>query len=176
MATQVGRNNNRIHDNSNARKIKLRDEQSVATAVASKLEDGNIRAAVRILCSSDKPENVDRETLEELRSKHPDPPSDRPNFTSSPRSAPSQVSKEQVRRQVRSFPAGSSGGPDGFRPQHLLNLVTCAEIGTGLVTAITGLINLLLTGTCPAQIKPTLFGGTLVALQKNNGRTATNCD
>src|SRR6218665_258798 len=135
----------------------------------SKLEDGNIRAAVRILCSSDKSANVDRETLEELRSKHPDPPSDRPSFTSPPRSAPLQVSEEQVRRQLRSFPAGSSSGPDGIRPQHLLDLVTCAEIGTGLVTAITGLINLLLTGTCPAQIKPILFGGTLIALRKKTG-------
>src|SRR6218665_137152 len=156
--------------NSNARKTQLDDEQSVATAaVASKLEDGNIRAAVRILCSSDKPANVDREMLEELQSKHPDPPLDRPNFTSQPRSASLQVSEEHVRRQLRSFPIGSSAGPDGIRPQHLLDLVTCAEIGTGLVTAITGLMNLLLTGTCPAQIKPILSGGTLIALRKKTG-------
>jgi len=29
------------------------------------------------------------------------------------------VSEEDVRRAVFSFPAGSSGGPDGMRPQHL---------------------------------------------------------
>ena len=48
-------------------------EQALAAAVAAKLEDGNIRAAARILCSDDKPAPINEETLEELRLKHPSP-------------------------------------------------------------------------------------------------------
>jgi hypothetical protein len=147
---------------------KLSEDQAVAAAVASKLEDGNIRAAVRILCSSDKPAPEDHETMEELRSKHPAPPPDRPQIPTTTH-APLQVTEEHVRGHIRSFPAGSSGGPDGLRPQHLLDLANCAETGTELVTAITGLVNLLLAGTCPERIRPLLFGGTLIALRKKTG-------
>jgi len=50
------------------------NEQTVAAAVAAKLEDGNIRAAARILCSSETPAPICEETLAELSLKHPAPP------------------------------------------------------------------------------------------------------
>jgi len=40
------------------------------------------------------------------------------------------VAEEEVRRAVQSFPAASSGGPDGMRPQHLKDLAFCRESGT----------------------------------------------
>lgn len=48
-------------------------EQTIAAAVSAKLEDGNIRAAARILCSDDRPVQINETTLEELRLKHPAP-------------------------------------------------------------------------------------------------------
>lgn len=70
---------------------------------------------------------------------------------------------------IRTFPTGSSGGPDGLRPQHILEMVTCAQSGPELLSAITSLTNLLLAGTCPDQVRASLFGGTLLALRKSLG-------
>ena len=35
----------------------------------------------------------------------------------------------EVRRAILSFPAGSAGGPNGLRPQHIRDLVLCRESG-----------------------------------------------
>jgi len=43
----------------------------LSMAVRSKLEDGNIRAAVRIICSDEKPTLTDDATLDALRQRHP---------------------------------------------------------------------------------------------------------
>jgi len=37
------------------------------------------------------------------------------------------MDETEVRKAVLSFPAGSSGGPDGLRPQHLRDLLQCRE-------------------------------------------------
>ena len=44
---------------------------SLSQAIASKLEDGNIRAAVRLLTSQESPATPSAETLASLRDKHP---------------------------------------------------------------------------------------------------------
>ena len=68
-----------------------------------------------------------------------------------------------------SFPAGSSGGPDGLRPQHLKDLVNCREAGPDLLSALTAFINMTLAGHCPADVAPIFFGGRLIALNKKSG-------
>jgi len=147
-----------------------RDEKSaLAAAIRSKIEDGNIRGAARIICSDEKPAENDDATLEALRERHPPAATDYrcpPNATLF---TAVQMSESDITRAIRSFPAGSSGGPDGLRPQHLLDLISCKEAGQALVTAITGLVNLLLDGGCPAEVASVLFGGRLFALQKKSG-------
>ena len=39
------------------------------------------------------------------------------------------VSDEEVRKAILLFPAGSAGGPDGRRPQHLKEFLLCREAG-----------------------------------------------
>jgi hypothetical protein len=64
--------------NSQAAPGKHRDASiDLAAAVASKLEDGNIRAAVRILCSEEKPVDANLDSLAQLEAKHPSPPLNR---------------------------------------------------------------------------------------------------
>ena len=145
------------------------DQEIIAAAVSSKLEDGNIKAAIRILCSEDKPVPINLDSLNELNSKHPSQPLDRPITPIETSVTPFQTSEEEVRKHIHSFPAGSSGGPDGLRPQHLLDLTNCKETGPELISAITALVNLLLAGTCPNEVRSTLFGGTLFALRKKSG-------
>ena len=68
-----------------------------------------------------------------------------------------------------SFPAGSSGGLDGLRPKHIIDLVYCKTAGHELLSAFTSFINMLLDGRCHPDVMPVLFGGNLTALQKKAG-------
>jgi hypothetical protein len=70
---------------------------------------------------------------------------------------------------IRTFPAGSSGGPDGIRPQHILDLLNCRESGSALLTSLTAFVNSLLDGKCSPDVTPILFGGQLMALEKKSG-------
>ena len=145
------------------------DSRMLASTIRSKMEDGNIKAAVRIICSEEKPAAYDQATFDALCSRHPPEPIDRcalPNPSSYPAL---QTTEGEVIKAIRSFPAGSSAGPDGLRPQHLLDLVNCQEAGRALIAAITALINLLLEGRCPPDVTALLFGGKLFALSKKSG-------
>jgi len=68
-----------------------------------------------------------------------------------------------------SFPAGSSGGPDGIRPQHLKDMSNCRETDSDLLTALTAFVNMALAGQCPKDVLPIFFGGRLIALDKKCG-------
>ena len=141
----------------------------LAQAVTTKLEDGNLRAAIRLMCSDDTPAALSMENLKRLQEKHPQaqpiggPSPDPAQFT------PLSVEEAEVRRAILSFPAGSSGGPDGMRPQHLKDLLLCRESGAGLLTALTAFVNLTLAGQCPVDAAPIFFGGRLIALNKKSG-------
>jgi len=105
----------------------LSDNSKLAAAVTSKLEAGNFRAAIRIICSNDTPAPANSETLQALQLKHPTPATDRRppcDPEGNQRFEPLQVSKEDVLKALRSFPLGSSGGPDGLTPQHISDLLT----------------------------------------------------
>ena len=119
-------------------------------AVASKLEDGNLRAAIRILCSDDAPLPISDDSFQQLQSKHP---------TASPFaddlvdvSLPSlSVDEQEVRQAAMSFPAGSSGGPDGLRPQHLKDMLPIDNVDIGFLSALTGFVNTVLGVSVPLQ-------------------------
>jgi hypothetical protein len=64
---------------------------------------------------------------------------------------------------------GSSGGPDGFRPQHLIDLISNCESGAELLSALTAYVSILLQGHCHPHVVPVLFGGHLIALNKPSG-------
>ena len=80
-----------------------------------------------------------------------------------------QVTETELIAAIKSFPAGSAGGPDGIRPQHILDLTNNQEAGPALVTSLTTFINMLLAGCCPDTVIPVFFGGSLIALEKKCG-------
>ena len=137
-------------------------------AVASKLEDGNLRAAIRILCSDDAPLPVSEDSLAQLQFKHPHAT---PLASCLPELTLPSLSLDEsgVRSAILSFPAGSSGGPDGLRPQHLKDMLSIDLEGVGFLSALTGFVNTVLAGHCPAAIVPFFFGGRLIALKKKAG-------
>lgn len=143
-------------------------ETQLAQAVASKLEDGNLRAAIRILCSDDAPVIPSDESLAQLQAKHPAATSMDPALSSTNLACLS-VTEDDVRGAIQSFPAGSSGGPDGLRPQHLKDVLQTNDPESGFLSAITGFVNMVLAGCCPPEITKYFFGGRLIALRKKQG-------
>ena len=71
-------------------------------------------------------------------------------------------------RAKRSFPLGSSGGPDGISAQHLRDLLSDATDDI-LRTSITDLVNILLAGDLPGEVTEITFRGRLLALEKKGG-------
>ena len=147
--------------------LKTMDE-SIAAMASAKLEDGDVKGAVRVLCSDDRLTVPDNTSFAELCHLYPPVPADR-------RSAPSldtpplQVSPAAVRAAIHSFPNGSAGGPDSLRPQHVKDLLLGAPDDSPLLTAITDLTNLLLQGKVPASVQGALFGANLLAITKKTG-------
>ena len=131
-------------------------------AITSKLEDGNISAAVRLLCSKDTPTEFTRANLGKLQDKHPLEHMGA-RIPHTPDNMPAlQVSEDTVLKAIRSLPAGSAPGPDGIKLQHLLELVQSQEAGPGLLTAVTTFVNSLLNGKCHDNYQHILFGGKLI--------------
>jgi len=141
----------------------------LANAVSAKIEDGNLKAAIRIMCSEDKPASNSDSVYAQLLDKHPSPPPERGVIPDAQPMVAVQMTEPDVLQAIRSFPAGSAGGPDGVRPQHVLEMVNCREAGPELLSALTGFVNCLLQGEIHPRVSPVLFSGNLIALEKKTG-------
>ena len=143
-------------------------EETIAGMASAKLEDGDVKGAVRLLCSDDRLATPDASTFKELSGLHPPAPADRRQAPSTD-TPPLQVTPSAARAAIKSFPNGSSAGPDGLRPQHLKDLLLEGVDDSPLLTAVTDLTNLLLEGRTPESVRGTLFGANLLAIAKKNG-------
>ncbi|ESO10526.1 hypothetical protein HELRODRAFT_183558 [Helobdella robusta] len=122
---------------------------------------------MRILASTDTMAPDSTNTINSLKDKHPPAPLDR-KPSPNKESTSVTVNPQQIMLCLRQFPKGTSGGRDGLTPQHLRDL-THDKIETAeLISAMTDFINLLLSGVCPPEVVPYLFGGRLVALIEMN--------
>ena len=150
------------------------DLRGLAKRVSSKLEDGDYRGTVRIACSEDTVVELSDDILSALRMKHPSlhpesvfpSPPNLVDFCPLP-----SISEDIIVQAVHSFPRGSSAGPDGIRPQHLLDLVspTAERGGKELLHALAVFINHVLSGNVPPAVQPIFFGATLIPLRKKEG-------
>ena len=162
------------------------DDEVSARRASAKLEEGDVRGAIRLLSSQDALAPATQATLSRLLTMHPPSPADR-RVAPTTSSVALQATPHTVLEAITSFPNGSAAGPDGLRPQHLKDLLACTGIGravdsvgdgvTGdsgqvihpLLLAITDLINLLLAGDTPTCVRATLFGGSITAISKKGG-------
>lgn len=146
--------------------------KSLTQYVESKISDGDIKGAARILFSDDAVAPNSPDTLSALQEKHPpsaadlalpDPPEDTDEAL--------QATPEQVYRAVMSFRSGSAGGLDGLSPQHLKDLLSSAntDVGDSLLKELTALVNLMLLGRVHQGVSTTLYGANLCALKKKDG-------
>ena len=150
------------------------DSQLVARRVSRKLEEGNIKGAVRLATSADIIAEVNDSTISALQSKHPPPYPE-----SSPIPAPDKshlnntiiVSTLDLIKAIKTFPRGSAGGPDGLRPQHLLDLMgsSAGEAGALHIQALTNFANQVLANETPEIVCPFFFRATITTITKKDG-------
>src|SRR6218665_3058935 len=155
------------------RKGLMKDDSAkyLASAGASKLEDGNFKAAIRLICCDDEPASDTPETLAGLKAKHPPAPSDRKPIYDpklSDRFAPLQISERSIVNAISSFPPGSAAGPDGVTPQHLKDLISVGA-DCSLIRQLSELVNLMLEGSLPVEVNEIICGANLIALKKRDG-------
>lgn len=87
---------------------------ALARRAFSKLEDGDLKGAVRSTCSENSFTVIDDEALE---AKHP-PPHPDPHILHPPETPVSlaPISEKELAQAVKSFPAGLAGSPDDLSP------------------------------------------------------------
>ena len=166
------------------------EAELVARRASAKLEEGDVKGAIRLLSSRDTLAPATQATLTSLRALHPSAPLDR-RATPVPitLTAPLQAIPQAVLAVITSFPHGSAGGPDSLAPQHLKDLLNGVGVvnvetvsgdgGTSgsaprptvniLLETTTNLVNLMLSGELPQFVRATLFGGTITAIAKKGG-------
>ena len=133
----------------------------------AKFAENDIRGAIRELSSDDTlaPDNDD--TLNKLKERHPRAPN-ASSFPQAPENNDSHISAtpDSVKSSIFSFPAGSTGGPEGLKPGHLKHMIGATEAGNRLLDSLTKLINFILKNKTPEDIQPIFFGVNLCALSK----------
>jgi hypothetical protein len=83
----------------------------LAAAVTAKVEDGNLKAAIRILCSEETPATDTEATYAKLLERHPAPPSDRKPAPDPGDTTAIQVTEREVLQAIRTFPADLRAAP-----------------------------------------------------------------
>lgn len=140
--------------------------------VEGKISDGDLKGAARILFCSDTLSPDTPDTLSALRSKHPPAPSI-PFFLDPPTSTQDclHIENKHITDAIASFKTGSAAGLDGISPQHLKDLTArgVGDAGIKLVTSLSNMINLMLSGRINPDIVPILYGANLIALTKKDG-------
>ena len=125
--------------------------------IESKVSDGDIRGAIRILSSNLGISDNLTTTFAALSDMHPSP--SRPlHFPLPPSSDVNNlfVSTDLVSHAILSFPCGSSSGIDGLRPQHIKDLISpsAGEAGIRLLKGITNFCNFVLAGKVLDEVCP----------------------
>ena len=148
-------------------------EDAITRRVRSKCADGDVKASLRALTSSEDFVHPTSDIVSILMEKHPPTPSDEdlpppPQANDPP---PLQVTAEQVRSAIESMPTGSAAGLDGIRPLHLRQLIStdAVEPGRRFLRSLTVLTNIALDGRIPECARDAFFGAALCALRKKDG-------
>ena len=142
----------------------------IQTAV-SKAEQGNLAASFRSIGSNGLAFLNSPSTIESLKSLHPDVPSlASPAFPSSFDPIEMIIPQGLVEKLVRSFPLGTAPGPDGFRVQHLLDILRCVAPHSphDVRPAINRLMLKLCSGDVPLVVSTSLSSAKLIPLLKKD--------
>jgi hypothetical protein len=141
--------------------------------VSAKIEEGDVRGAVRLTASNDTLAAYDDDTVAALRQLHPSRTTETSDLPHPPvYNVPAlTLSENDIAAAIKSFLAGSAGGLDGLRPQHLKDMTgpITGIAGQRLIVSLTEFSNMCLAGQVPPAIRPILYGASLCALTKKGG-------
>ena len=157
------------------RSHRVRDPlEALASKVTVKIEEGNLRGAIRLMCSKDVIADNSDETFAALQAKHPQPYSDSvipPLNNLSESVVDLLVPVQRIAFAIRSFPCGSAGGPDGLTPQHLKDMTgaPAGEEGSTLLSALATFVHFVLRGDVLEEVRPLFFGANLIPFRKPGG-------
>jgi hypothetical protein len=131
----------------------------LSARVSAKIEDGDIRRAIRLAASDDITAPHNEVILAALRLQHPSRLSSNIDAAASvcdPLPAMLVVYEADITEAVKSFPNGSAGGLDQLQPQHLNEMTSAftGEVGSWLTAELTRFLNLCLAGTIPSEMRP----------------------
>ena len=146
-------------------------DKAFARKTEAKLSDGDVRGAIRLTTSNDTIAPRTAETLLTLKSKHPPhpQPTNYPTLDLIP--LINEVTIEETRKAISSFPPGSAGGLDSLRPQILKDLISPnnGDAGHKLCEVIQKLMQQVISGQVPTSFTHIFFGAALTALLKKCG-------
>ena len=128
--------------------------------MSAKLEEGDLKLAVRLASSEDMLAPMNEATLEALEGKHPAPHPDSTIPLAKDTSQHFPISKEEVAQAICSFPKSSAGGPDGLRPQHLKLDDSSHQF---LLSTLASFVQPVLEGRTTLSIRPFFFRANLTA-------------
>ena len=149
----------------------------LAIGVSEKIEEGDVKGAIRLAASEETVAPYCRGTIDALIRKHPCRKS---TLSTSRQLRPPDTSVTSLSLQesaiaaaIKTFPNGSAGGLDGLRPQHLKDMISIQHVGgsqnLGILSQLTEFVNICLSGRTPTVIRPVFFGALLHALKKKDG-------
>ena len=136
--------------------------QDLSQLVSAKIEEGDMKGAIKLASSAETMAPNDKATLLLLRSKHPVSPA---NTRTSPFQASDAITHisttpGEIRKAIESFPTGSAAGRAGLRPQ-ILNELTFSDLGdpgAAFLQSLSDFSNLVLSGGVPENFRPFFFG------------------
>ena len=111
----------------------------------------------------------DRATEVTMRSKHP--PANQPiGPLPTTNHDPIHLYSLDVFKTALKFKSGSAAGPSGLRPEHLRVVLQCSTTRRDLASsALTKLLNAMITGKIPDEVTPYFCGAQLHASKKRDG-------
>ena len=83
-----------------------------------------------------------------------------------PKATALQATAEQVKAALYRFKKGSAPGPDGMKADHLKHCATTP--GNTLLPHLTGVVNAILRGEVPHDVRPLVFGFRLIPFAKKS--------
>jgi len=139
--------------------------------VSEMLEDGDVKGAVRLAASDETMAPYSQDRVESLIHKHPRAVHSSPQYSASDDVQPLQHQESDIVDAMKSFPAGSAGGLDGLKPQHLKDRVSeqTAFAEQLLLTRLADFTNTVLFRKVPIAVRPVFCGASPCALSKKDG-------
>jgi hypothetical protein len=123
---------------------KPRNPSTLKQQVSVKMSQGDVKGAVRLLVSKESILPPSEDTIKKFKEKHPPKYPDEPNLPDFvDEDASFKTNSKDLLRAIQSFKKWSTGGPDGFLPQFLIDMSgkILGEPATNLVNTLVSFMN-----------------------------------